>query len=310
MKPVSCFFCALVLLLSIVPHSYAMNQNPNLNIGSTNILDAVLPPPGLHLLNYIAYYHADEIMDGNGDSLQGNNELNALVYTPQLVYTPDVSLPYNLRAGVSALLPFQSYSLDSSIGLEESSDIMGDLGIGPFVGSSLSLGKEYTLHWFFELDTYLPIGDYDQDKNLNPSANYVTLEPYLSLTLQMPYGLALSTRQHFSHNFENDDYILNGVEGDLQAGQLYHFNYSLSKSLSFIAPNLRIAVLGYYVQQLENDTFEGDDIANSKERVLAIGPGLSWMHKGIFLGLKAHFETNAENRPEGVKTFLQLRFKF
>jgi hypothetical protein len=303
----------LCLLLSVffVSKASALNQNPNLNIGSTNILDAVLPPPGLHMLNYIAYYTADEIMDGNGDPLPGDNDLDVMVYTPQLVYTPKVDLPKNLRIGLSTMLPFQNINLDSSIGLEENHGVVGDLIVGPFIGSAIPLGNDYTLHWFFELDTYLPVGDYDQDKDLNPSANYFSLEPFLSMTLQMPHGLAFSTRQHFTYNFKNDEYVNNaGVEGELQAGPMYHFNYSLSKTLPFIAPNFRIAVVGYYLQQLSNDEFEGNDMPNSEERVFAIGPGLSWIHKGMFLGLKTHFESGAENRPEGTKTFLQIRFTF
>ena len=306
-------FCLFVVYLSFTcaGNSFALNQNPNLNIGSTNILDAVIPPPGLHMLNYIAYYTADEIMDGNGEPMPGNNDLDVMVYTPQLVYTPDVDLPNNLRIGLSTMLPFQNINLDSSIGLEENHGIVGDLIVGPFIGSAVPLGDgDYTLHWFFELDTYLPIGSYDKHKALNPSANYVTLEPFLSLTLQMPHGFALSTRQHYAYNFENDEYVSKGVEGDLRAGPLYHFNYSLSKTLPFIAPNFRIAAVGYYLQQLSNDVFDGKNVPDSKERVFAIGPGISWIHKGIFLGLKAHFETNAESRPEGTKTLLQIRFKF
>ncbi len=306
--------CLLLLLanLCLAHAAFSSNQNPNLNLGSTNILDAVIPPPGLYSLNYITSYSADEIMDGNGDPLPGSNEVDALVYVPQLIYSPDLALPHGLRCGLSALLPFAEVNVDSSLGLEENQKVLGDLIIGPFVGSAVPLGSDCMLHWFFQLDTYLPIGSYDRRKNINPSANYVTLEPFVSLTLQMPHGFAVSTRQHFTYNFENNDYLDKqaGSVGELQAGPLYHFNYSASKTLPFLHPELRVGAVGYYLQQLSEDELDGRAIPDSKERVFAIGPGVSWIHKGMFLGLKVMFESGARNRPEGVKSVFQIRFRF
>jgi hypothetical protein len=224
-------FLACCALYACASQAWAYNQNPNLDIGSTNIMGAVIAPPGLHLLNYMAYYTADDLKDSEGNNLPGDNELDVMVYTPQLIYSPDLDLPRDLRVGLSAMLPLQDIHMDSSIGLQENRNILGDLAIGPFIGSAIPLREGFTLHWFFELDTYLPIGDYDSDKALNPSANYITLTPFLSLTLQMPNDFALSTRQFFSYNFENNDFMHQGVKGDLQAGPLYHFNYSISKAL-------------------------------------------------------------------------------
>ncbi|MFO7800895.1 MAG: transporter [Desulfovermiculus sp.] len=303
-------FLACCLLCVSASQTWAYNQNPNLDIGCTNIMGAVMAPPGLHMLNYMAYYSSDDLKDGKGNNLPGDNELDVMVYTPQLIYSPNLDLPKDVRIGLSAMLPLQNINMDSSIGLQENHNILGDLAIGPFIGSAIPLGDAYNLHWFFELDTYLPIGNYDSDKDLNPSANYITLNPFLSLTLQMPNDFAVSTRQFFSYNFENNDYMHQGVRGDLQAGPLYHFNYSISKALPAIDPQFRVALVGYYLEQLSNDEFEGRDIPHSKEQVFAIGPGISWVHKGMFLGLKSHFETDAENRPQGIKTFLQIRFTF
>jgi len=306
------FMILLSINLFAIQTAFSFNQSPNLNLGSTNILDGVIPPPGLYSLNYMTYYSADEFMDGDGDPSPGNNEVDTLVYVPQLIYSPDISAPHNLRFGLSALLSFQKINADSSRELEENQNMLGDLIIGPFVGSAVPLGNDFMVHWFLQLDTYVPIGSYEKTKQLNPSANYFSIEPFLSLTLQMPKGFAVSTRQHFTYNFKNDDYLNEKKEttGELQAGPLYHFNFSASKNLPFIHPKLRVGAVGYYLHQLSEDEFEGQRIADSEERVFAIGPGISWIHKDIFLGLKVLFENGAQNRAEGTKSVFQVRFRF
>lgn len=309
------FFAALLGTMCLVAQfrtGWAMNQNPNLNFGSTNIFDGILPPPGLNMLNYLAVYSADSVRDGKGKKLPGRNEVRALVYTPQLVYIFNKTIGKDLRFGITALMPIISFDLDSDLGLQANNAVQGDLDIAPIIGSHVQLGKGYVLHWFFEADTYMPTGDYDKYKALNPSANYFTFEPFLSMTLLTPSGFELSTRQFYTYNFKNTDYFnaATNKTGTLQAGQLYHFNYSLTKNIPVLDPGLRIGVVGYYGKQLTEDEFDDQDIKNSKEQVFAIGPGLVWIHKGLFLGLKVFYEDHVEARAQGVKTFVQIRFKF
>lgn len=287
----------------------AFRQNLSFNVGLTNMLDGIMPPPGVHMLNYFVYYDADEV-ETDTPLQQFDHEVEVKGYAPQLIYIPDHTLPGGLRYGFSAILPLLDIDVDSPV-LEASSGVMGDLAIGPFIGKTVPLTKDTAFHWFLELDTYLPVGDYDKDKALNPSSNYVSFNPFLSMSLTLPHGFAISSRQFYTYNFENDDYVLQpGVEGDLQAGQLYHFNYSVSKNLPFIHPNFRIGAVGYYLNQLTDDEFEGEDLDDSQEEVFAIGPGIVYIHKGIFFGAKAMFETHAEERPKGTKYVFQVRFTF
>ncbi len=286
----------------------AFRQNLSFNVGLTNMLDGIIPPPGVHLLNYFVYYNADEIKTDT-PLQQFDHEVEVKGYAPQLIYIPDHTLPGGLRYGFSAILPLLDIDVESPA-LSANSNVIGDLAVGPFIGKTVPLARDTAFHWFLELDTYLPVGDYDKDKALNPSSNYVSFNPFLSMSLTLPQGFAVSTRQFYTYNFKNDDYVLQGVEGELQAGQMYHFNYSVSKNLPFIHPNFRIGAVGYYLNQLSDDEFEGQNLDNSQEEVFAIGPGIVYIHKGIFFGAKAMFETQAEERPKGTKYVFQVRFKF
>ncbi len=59
---------ALILSANVAS---ADRQNPSLNWGNTTVMDAPIPPPGLYLSNYMVYYTANKLMDGDGDKIKG-----------------------------------------------------------------------------------------------------------------------------------------------------------------------------------------------------------------------------------------------
>ena len=305
----------------------AYNQNPNLNWGNTNIIDGMFPPPGIYMSNYMVYYHSDKFTDHNGDDLKPlgmdlDNELDVFVECPQVFSVSKSKLPGGLTYGFQALLPIQNISLDSTLETPggdmdffTSNSMIGDLCVGPWIGKHMQFANGWGFHWFFEFDTYIPIGDYEKENQINPSANYWTIEPFFAFTLQMPKGLTLSMRHHYTYNFENDDYQvfggpLDGQTVDMQAGSMYHFNYSFMKTLDFIDPMLRFGIVGYYGTQLEEDEIDDQDLDNSKEEIFAIGPALHYIYKGTVLSLKTYFESGAENRPEGERITFRMIYRF
>ncbi len=296
------YTCVITLFFFFFLNSIASayNQNPGINWGHTNILDGVIPPPGVWLSSYVVGYSSDEFKNGNGDDLPGQHELDALVYAPQFYYFHDKKLWDSYTVGFQFFPTIiQNYNLDSDF-LNANNSMLGDFIFGPLIGRTEKVGQDWLFHWVFEFDTYFPTGEYDEDDDINPSANYWTFEPWFNFTLQMPYGFSLSTRQHFAYNTENND-------TNIQAGPLYHFNYSFMKTIDFIDPNLRLGVVGYYGKQLEDDELDGHDISNSKEQIFAIGPGIHWVTPtGIIVSLKAYFESEVENRPEGDKVVFRM----
>ncbi len=286
----------------------------NLNLGNTNVLDAMVPPPGVYLETYTAQYHSDEFKDANGQKLPFHNEMSLEVIVPQFVWVPKKKITNNLRLGVMALVPIANVNMDSDLGLTANNDNLGDLCIGPFIYGikPITLGNGVQLHWVFEFDTYFPTGSYDKHKTINPSSNLWSFDPWISFTLIMPHGFSFSTRQQFTYNTTNNDYLWkDGRTYDLQPGMCYNFNYSIMKTVDFISPRLRLGIVGYYEKQLTEDQLDDSDMNNSKEQVFAIGPAIHYITKGgVVISLKNYFESKAENRPEGVKFVGRIVFRF
>jgi len=299
----------------------ADRQNPALNWGNTTVMDAPIPPPGLYLSNYMVYYTANKLMDGDGKKINMGDDygVDVLVYTPQLIYVAESKIA-GLAWGWQALLPFINYTPSGALDGVENNDVLSDLCFGPYIGGVVPFGPNSRLHWFFDFDIYAPIGNYDKKKALNPGYNAWTLEPFLALTLQLPYGINIGTRQHFTYNFKNDEYIYNGVEGDMKGGMLYHFNYDIMKTVDFISPRLQVGLAGYYGIQLNEDEFEGHDMKdnnfdagnNSSEmRKFAIGPAIWYVSKGgSVFSLRAYWEDKVKNNPEGQKVVARIIIPF
>ncbi len=304
----------LTVLMVVFSFGAAMAfHQPALNLGMTNILDAVIPPPGVYLETYMYWYNSDELRDGDGDKLPLHNEVTTTVVMPQLAWFPEKKLTDNLGFGVQILMPVVNINMDSDLGMTANNDSLGDFCIGPIIyGTPINLGNDFQLHWFVEFDTYCPTGSYDKNNTVNPSSNHWTFEPWASFTLMMPHGFSFSTRQHFTYHTTNDDYLLpDGKTHDLQPGMCYHFNYSLMKTVDFISPSLRVGLVGYYEKQLTEDELDDHDMSDSKEQVFAIGPAIHYITKGgVVVSLKSYFESEVENRGEGTAIVGRIIFPF
>lgn len=92
-----------------------------------------------------------------------------------------------------------------------------------------------------------------------------------------------------------------------------HLNYTLEYML-----NRRwfLGVNGYFLQQVSDAKLLGEPVANSKERVFAIGPGVLFVLDGnvsevptsftsVVIG-NLYFETLVRNRPQGIRLNLRL----
>ncbi len=302
----------------------AFNQNPSLNWGYTDFLDgaAISMGPGFVFNPKVATYSATTFKDGSGNNIPGRNKLNLVAFAPQLIYTAAKPLPGGLIWGAQTQWSLVSLNASSNVGLTADSGMIGDAVFGPFVGRSHSLAKDWTFHWFGEFDTYAPIGSYDKDAAFNAGANFWTFEPFVAMTLTMPKGFELSTRQHYLWNTKNNSYVNPALTRDfathsMQAGEMWRFNYSFSKSLDFITPLLRFGVVGYYGQQTTADQLDSNTVPNSKERIFAIGPGISYTYiregerkpTAIF-SLKAYSESQAEARAQGTRVVLRMIMPF
>ncbi len=112
--------------------------------------------------------------------------------------------------------------------------------------------------------------------------------------------MEISFRHYWRYATENPD-------TGIQAGQLYIVNYAASYGFT---QNIRAGLIGYWVEQLTDDTLNGDTLEDSKERVVGIGPGLLYNVGGLTLMLQYYQEFAAKNRPEGFRLQGRLIYAF
>jgi hypothetical protein len=115
--------------------------------------------------------------------------------------------------------------------------------------------------------------------------------------------LTASTRIHYLWNSKNNDpgrnYRALGAD-DTQAGQAIHANFTMAYEI--LEKRLRVGINGYYLKQITDTEMNGNDVSDSRERVLGIGPGLLYhFSQNDHLFFNTYFESSTENRPDGTR---------
>jgi hypothetical protein len=277
-------------------------DQPPVNLGFTSFMDGGPPAgPGLYFTEYVQYWHADDFRDHEGDSLLpsfAGEELHAWINLNQLIYQSNQELLCGGKWGLDLIVPVVSLDLDYATAApgfpKDHGTGIGDVLIGPYIQWDPIMGENGPIFMHrVELQVTLPTGKYSSRKQLNPGANIYTFNPYWAGTLFVTPKLTATTRLHYLYNSKNPD---TGV----QAGQAVHANFATSYEL--IPKALRVGINGYYLQQLSDSEIAGSHVADRKERVLGIGPGmLLSLSQDDHIFVNAYVETLAENRPEGTR---------
>jgi hypothetical protein len=306
--------CGIVaMMLTGVAMAY---DQPAVNLGLTSFLDGGPPSgPGFYYTQYVQYYTADKFNDGNGDGIPlPDPELDVWVIAAQFIYQSNQDLMLGGKWGINLIIPY--ISLDASYAFpgpfpEDNGAGLGDILVGPFLQWDPIMGKNGPIFMHrIEFQMIFPTGEYDQNKEINPGSNYFSFNPYWAGTLFFTPKWTLSTRIHYLWNAENGDPNRQyGLADNTQAGQAIHLNFATEYEI--IPKILRLGINGYYFKQITDSQVDGNDIDNSKEQVLGIGPGLLWhITKDDHLFFNTYFESMAENRTEGDRFNLRYVHHF
>jgi hypothetical protein len=276
---------------------------PAVNLGFTSFLDGIPPAgPGLYFAQYVQYYTADAFMGGTGSKLPlPNPDLEAWISLTQLIYQWDTPV-CGAQPGLDIILPYAD--IDAEYGADgpfprANSGGFGDLLVGPYL-QWVKMGPNGPRYAHrIEAQMLFPTGKYDEDREINPGSNVFSFNPYWAGTLFFGPNCEVSTRIHYLWNAENDDPADSSQARDVQAGQAVHANFAASYGLNQM---VRVGVNGYYLQQLTETEVDGNDVDNSEEQVLGIGPGaLVSFSQHTHLFVNAYFESEVENRTEGER---------
>jgi hypothetical protein len=305
--------CALSLLSS----SARGYDQPFLNLGLTSFLDGAPPAgPGFYFQDYFMYWHAEKFADANGNCMAAPSpKVDVVANLFQGLYVSNQKVFLGGKWGIDVILPVANFSLNPGPTPLSANEIgVGDVCVGPFLQWDPIMGKNGPIFMHrFEFQMLLPTGRYDRKEALNQGSNVFSIDPYWSATVFFTSKWTLSWRVHYLWNDENSEpwimyqKLYNAQTS--QAGQAVHLNFA--SEYEVVAKRLRLGVNGYYLKQITDTKVNGNNIPNSREEVIGIGPGALYsfsQNDHIFFNF--YQELGAVNRPEGQRYILRWTHHF
>jgi len=222
-----------------------------------------------------------------------NNDL--YFYTGNASASESLSLPFGYQ-DVKGKAAVTGTALEASV--NDDVFTMGD----PVLGATLGWHSG-NLHWTTGALVNVPIGDYHEGDLANISFNRWGLDLTGALTWFDPAtGWEVSGAAGFTFNGENP-------ETDYRTGTEFHFETAVTKTFpsSFSA-----GLVGYYYEQISEDSGSGATLGDFKGRVSALGATFGYNFQmgntPVSMRLRVLQEFEARNRLEGTAAFLTLSF--
>lgn len=221
-------------------------------------------------------------------------------------YFANINIPVGFNGELTTTI---APPLDSLSG-EETTSGLGDIQVVPFG----LLWDRNDFHFMAAENIIIPTGGYDVQKDANMGRNYWGYDTLLGLTWLHP------TRGH--EISVTMGYIINGENGEThyKTGDEFHLDYTLAQYLS---EDLGIGLLGYYYQQMSDDSGSGYDDQNAlflgrlegyRSTGGALGPGVMWSPKvdgrPLNIIVKWLYEYEGTHRSKGGCLFVSAAMSF
>ncbi|GAM07957.1 hypothetical protein OR1_00226 [Geobacter sp. OR-1] len=266
--------------------------------GAEDFMAGAVPPPGTYFLDYFNWYSADRLNNNDGKSSNPDFKLNVTANVFRFLHVTDKTV-LGANWGMQMFVPI--LNVDATVTtpggkISQSKFGLGDIIIDPVI---LSWHFSKNLHAVFGLDIFLPTGDYDKTRIVNPGRNYYTFEPIIGATYVCDKGYELSGKFMYDMNTKNS-------ATNYESGNEFHVDYTFAKH---IGP-WSLGAGGYYYQQVTDDELNGNKIDNSRGYALAIGPQAKYDYKNMSLDLKYQFEVETANRPQGNSLWAKFVYIF
>lgn len=295
-KPSGLLLAGLLLFPTLLSAQPTAHYVP----GVEGIKAASLPPPGVYLRDYNAFYYADRVNDISGDKIHGADP-RAFIYAnvPRLLWITDQKL-LGGYLGVDALLPLQY------------TDLKVNTPDGQFDDSTFGIGDafgEVTWSWHpqqFDVSlaygAWAPTGDSSPHLTTRAGLGYWT-HMFTAGATWYPDAekqWSISALNRYEINMEKDD-------TDITPGQAWTLEGGISRALS---KTVDVGVAGYYQMQVTKD--RGDFSSDDKDRVAGIGPEVAVAYPRYMLGwsLRYLYEFMAEGRLQGHTVALTITKRF
>lgn len=282
-------------LASLIIAPASINAQPSAHYvpGTEGLLAASLPPPGIYLRDYNAFYYADQINNAGGNKIHGANP-KAFIYAqvPRFIWITDLQL-LGGYVGVDGLVPLEYKYLK---GVDQTFGV-GDL----FAEATWS---KHTKQFDFSLGfgTWFPTDNFEPTDPTWAGSGFWTYMFTAGATwyVDEQKKWSISALNRYEINSQQS-------QTGITPGQVYTveggIGYGVSKSVN-------LGAIGYYQQQTTVDT--GSRAWGERDRVAGIGPEISAFFPSVTLGvsLRYAYEFLAESRLQGHTIMLTLTKRF
>ncbi len=291
--------------------------------GAESFFAGAAPPPGIHLVNYLYYYNADELKNAKGHDSGLLNDASVYAEVLRLIWISNYQLlGANYGQHLFLLATDRILDFNAPVGprgkRHYSSVDTPYLIYDPFILTWHLL--EGRLHMVFGTDIYVPFSN-ESERNLTAMGrNFWTIEPVLAATWLPTKELELSAKFMYDFNTRQDNYISGApVSFDRTPGGEFHVDFNASYA---ILPELRLGMSGYYYRQVKNDDFHGlnrfpvplqDALKNmegDQSQVWALGPGIWYQYQNMMFTLRSQWEFETKNKPEGQNVWCTFVYSF
>ena len=300
-KVVLAICTALVGSIATTPMT-AQVQLPSVNLGDTNFEDG-FAGPGLLLEEFPDVYSAGTLKDSKGMTVPGTNTLTAIASTSHVAYISNKRL-FGGWIGAEFLVPIVDAEVKLANGTNATVRGEADPVLGPF---ALQWAPKKVGHGVFVqraiFDFAAPIGKYSDQRPVNIGNNFVTINPYYAFTYEWKSRLEVSARFHYLWSSTNKSPFVGLGVKDMQPGQAFHTNYAASYE---VRKGVRVGFNGYWLQQLTDHQIDDEDVPNSKERTVGLGPGVQFGGDGLFFRVNSYIETDVRNRSAGTRVTFRI----
>jgi hypothetical protein len=293
-------------------------------LGSRDSLAGIVPPPGTYVTNDFVFISGKTAALSIGGAVLGNASLDVFLYkanithafkTPLLGGTPALTLTVPVATGkLEASGEVNGTSFAGT--LTDKKTGLGDLALTPSLG-----WHQGPLHYSAAMSIFLPTGLYDTasidiaDRDidvLNYGKNRVGFDPTFAIThLNPENGREFSGAAGLTFSLENQD-------TDYQTAPELHLE---TAALQHLPNGLALGAIGYYYQQLADDSGDGADSFKAaldaeslRARVFGIGPILTYSGKlgGYSVSAKGKYihEFEAKRRFESDVLWFTLGVSF
>ncbi|SIQ33899.1 Uncharacterized conserved protein [Rhizobium sp. RU35A] len=273
----------------------AENGNTQYSPGAPQFFAGGIPPfPGLYFLSQTSYFTADRTNDSDGDRIPIDFKVRAAAETLRFLYVSDVKVG-DAQLWGQLVVPLVHLDLSLPFG-EDKSTALAD------ISSSIGLvwHPDQKQAFIVGVDVAMPTGQYDTSDIANIGVNHWSFQPTIGYHYTDPQGLEIGTTARLIFNTKNTD-------TDYRSGTELVIDYAVGWNFG----PWRLGAVGYYLQQLTDDTGPGAAADGHRGRGFAIGPSVTYtFNPGLQVSASWQHDLVAENRAQGDTVWVNFATKF